>query len=136
MTGLQKIRAKRAELAQQRAALDGLDAELAIAERVLAKLEGDETPAATTPSAAPPPPPAGASRRERILEALSGEKVWMTSGEINHAIWKRHGAMIKGSSLYPMLSVLKQEGVIVRAGKNGENIAIRRRAEGGSAVAN
>jgi hypothetical protein len=31
-----------------------------------------------------------------------------------------------------MLTLLKQEGVIVRAGKNGENIAIKRRAQGGT----
>jgi len=87
--------------------------------------------------AVPPMPPTGyGTRRERILEALSGEKVFMTSGEVNAAIAKRYGALIKGTSLYPMLTQLKKEGVIVRAGKKGDLIAIKRRAEGGSVVAN
>lgn len=138
MTGLQKIRDKRADLARQRAALERQDAELAIAEKVMAEIEGDETPAQPALPAGSAPTAlsklVATSRRTRILEALSGEKVFMTSAEINEAIAKRYGAPIKGSSLYPMLSLLKQEKVIVRAGKNGELIAIKRRAEGGSEV--
>lgn len=135
MTGLQKIRDMRADLARQRAALEKQDAELAIAEKVMTQIEGSDTP--TLPGLVPfpappaPPPTAGGSRRERVLEALSGEKVWMTSAEVNQEIARRYGALMKGTSLYPLLSLLKKERVIVRA---GDKIAIKRRAEGGSAV--
>lgn len=138
MSDLQKIREARADLARQRAALERRDAELAVAEKVLAEF-GDVT-VSTPPQSvqqtqqrtldiilSSPP----ASRRERVLQALSGEKVWMTSAEINRAIAKRHGMLIKGTSLYPMLTVLKNEGVIVR---DGDKMALKSRVEGGSEV--
>lgn len=136
MTDLQKIRDRRADLAQQRAALEKLDADLATAERVLVEMSGSEASPALNPVVPVKPPSGYGSRRERILEALSGEKVFMTSGEVNRAIAKRYGVMIKGTSLYPMLTQLKKEGVIVRAGQKGDLIAIKRRAEGASTVAN
>lgn len=130
MTPLDQIRRQRADLARQRAALDKRDAELAIAEKVLAELEGAvASPAPSTMELLLSAPTA--SRRERVVEALSGERVWMTSREINNAIAKRHGMLIKSTSLLPMLTNLKNEGVVVR---DGDKIALKERVEGGSAV--
>lgn len=119
------IRAKRAELARQRAALEKQDAELAIAERVLAEMEGVKASSPQQTFEIVLSAPSG-SRRERVLEALGGDKIWMTSAEINNAIAKRHGVLIKGTSLYPMLTNLKKEGVIIR---QGDRMALKGRLE-------
>lgn len=134
MSSLQKIRDKRAELALQRAALERQDAELAIAEKVLAEMEGVKaSPSPQQPFEfdAPPQPSVHPSRRELVMEALGGEKVWMTSAEINKEVFRRHRFLIKTSSLYPMLTVLKNEGVIVR---DGDRMALKSRVGGGSEV--
>lgn len=136
MSSLQKIRDERAELARQRAALERRDAELAVAEKVLAEFEGIPATelaaiSGTERFSMKMPVPTTSTRRELVIEALSGEKVWMTSGEINKAIYKRHRFMIKTSSLYPMLTVLKNETVIVR---DGDKMALKSRVKGGFEV--
>lgn len=119
----------RADLARQRAALDKQDADLAVAERVLAKLEGSEPPPQQPFEFSPPG--AALSRRDRVVEALSGQKLWMTSAEINQAIANRHGALIKTTSFYPMISLLTKEGVLVR---DEDKLALKRRIGEGSQV--
>ena len=127
MESLQRIRTERAEIARQRAAMDRRDADLAVAERILSEIEGDAAHQTLPLNAMLSVMPAsGVSRRDRVVESLSGEKIWMTSAEINEAIAKRHGAPIKTTSFYPMLTTLKNDGVIVR---DGERIALKSRAD-------
>lgn len=122
----------RADLARQRAALDKQDAELAIAEKVLSEIEGSDAPPAPAQNAMLNMMAAhGLSRRDRVVEALSGKLLWMTSAEINDAIAKRQGARIKNTSFYPMLTVLKNEGVVVR---DGDKMALKSRIGEGSQV--
>lgn len=131
MNSLQRIREERAEIVRQRAAIEKRDAELAIAEKVLAELER------TAPTAGPETTyelsltPQAASRRERVIEALSGQKLWMTSAEINQAIARRHGALIKTTSFYPMISLLTKDGVLVR---KDDKLALKSRLGEGSQV--
>lgn len=128
MSDLQKIRDKRAAIAQQRAALERQDAELAIAEKVLREFANADHASAFGGDVGLPVlarAPSG-SRRERVLEALSGETVWMTSKEINFAIAQKYGVYIKGASLFPMLTALKNEGVIVR---DGSKMALKSRVD-------
>ncbi|MBA4330583.1 MAG: hypothetical protein B7Y85_06185 [Brevundimonas sp. 32-68-21] len=126
-----RIRAEREEIARQRAALDKRDADLAVAEKVLVELEGVDA------SSAPEAPyelnlsPQATTRREKIIEALKGPKLWMTSGEINKAIYKRHGVMIKTTSLYPMLTLMTKEGVLMRS---KDKLALESRIGEGSQV--
>ncbi|GLK49281.1 hypothetical protein GCM10017620_22540 [Brevundimonas intermedia] len=141
MNPLQQIRDKRAHLARQRAAIDLQDAELEVAEKVLVRLEAERPEGKTfelqpvQPGKNDEPrdtfafdvPPIRLSRRELVLEALKGEKIWMTSAEINEEIAKRHGAQIKPTSFYPMLSNLKNEAVIKR---EGDRMALASRIEG------
>lgn len=116
MSDLDQIRADRANIARQRAELEKLDADLAVAERVLLgyRASGAQSPAPIQAAFKLASPVPSATRRDRVIQALSDEKLWMTSSEINLAIEKRHGALMKTNSLYPMLTNLKKEGVIVR----------------------
>ena len=107
------------------------DAELAVAERVLAEMEGADVPSAPEKVYELSPSPVATSRREKVIEALSGTKLWMTSGEINQAIAKRHGAPIKNTSFYPMISVLTKDGVIIR---KDDKLAVKGRIGEGSQV--
>ncbi len=75
--------------------------------------------------------PAPNTRREKVIHALMGEKIWMTSGEINKAIAKRHGTLIKSTSFYPMISLLTKERVIIR---RDDKLALRSRLGEGQAV--
>ena len=131
INSLQRIREERADLVRQRTAIEKRDAELAIAERVLAELERTPLPSGPEKPYELSLMPQAASRRERVLEALSGQKLWMTSAEINQAIARRHGAMIKATSFYPMISLLTKEGVLVR---DEDKLALKGRIGEGSQV--
>ena len=128
---MERIRAERADLASQRAVLEQRDAELAVAERVLAELEGNDKSKASDRPQELSLSPAPNTRREKVIFALSGEKIWMTSAEINQAIGRRHGAEIKSTSFYPMVSLLTKERVIIR---RGDKLALRSRLGEGQAV--
>lgn len=131
MSSLDLIREKRAEIARQRAALEKQDAELAVAERVLAEFEGIVVPPTPQIGFEFGSPPPATSRRERVVEALSGSKLWMTSAEINQAIAERYGALIKATSFYPMISLLTKERVLVR---KKDKLALQSRIGEGSQV--
>lgn len=125
MSNLDTIRERRAAIAAQRTSLDREDAELAVAERVLARMAGEE-PAPVNAMTSLVRPRDALSRRDKVLDVLSGEAVWMNSREINAAIFKKHGAFIKGSSFFPMLTTLKNEGVILR---EGDKMALKSRVD-------
>ena len=129
MSNLVTIRSERAKIALQVAALQKRDSDLAIAEKVLAEFEGAATPPVAMADA--PAMRRAGTRRDRIIEALENGDLWKTSGQINQAIAKASGFFIKNSSLYPMLTTLKNEDVIVR---DGDKMALKSRLEGGAYV--
>lgn len=66
------------------------------------------------------------SRRELVMEAMTDGPMWQTSKDINFAIARKHGFHIKGSSFFPMLTALKNEGVIIR---DGDKMALKSRLD-------
>lgn len=122
---LATIRARREEIACAIAALHSEDDELAITEAVLMRFNGG-VQAATKPLARRGPRPR--TQREFVLEALaSSETPWLRSSEIARLVKRRWGVIVPEPSLRPLLSVMKQQKIIVR---NGRLVALRERAFG------
>ena len=122
MSDLARIHARKAEIAEERDRLDRELRDLAIAERVLLNLSG-----AVEQAPADAAPPSDLTRRDKILAVLNGSaEPWLTSTDINKAIARRFGGLIKSSSLLPMLTNLKDEGVIIR--KDGK-LALKERVQ-------
>ena len=126
MTDLTAIRERRAAIADQRASLDREDAELVVAERVLARMAGEE-PAPVNAFVATRRKAMSMSRRELVMEAMTDGPMWQTSKDINFAIARKHGFHIKSTSFFPMLTALKNEGVILR---DGDKMALKSRLDG------
>jgi hypothetical protein len=102
------IMARRAEIAQTRAALDEEERELVIAERVLARLAGDAPPVAPRVRAA-------RNQADMVLDALQVGKLWQDQGELADTVEIMDGVTIKPTSLQPLLSKLKLAGKIMKA---------------------
>lgn len=132
MSPIDQIRAERAKIAQQRAALEKRDAELAVAERVLAEFDG-VTIVPVPPEAVQVQPYSGRepSRRDKVLDVLAEGALWATSAEINRAVARKFGFLIKPSSFHPLLTDLKNEGVILR---DGNKLALKSRIEQEEAI--
>lgn len=125
MSDLIQVRARRANIAQLRAALDKEDAELATVERVLLRLSG-EAPAATSQRE-----PLGVRivRGNKALVTRVLEDVphpWMTADEIKNEIERTTGNVIGKTTLFPLLTAMKNEGLIVR---DNRRVALPRRLE-------
>ena len=129
MEPLEQIRAERAQIVQQRAALDKRDAELAIAERVLAGMSGVSPP--ITPFVVTAHSNKEPSRKDKVLDILSDGPLWMTSSSINLSVARKYGQLIKPSSFHPLLTDLKNEGVILR---DGNKLALKSRIEQEEAI--
>ena len=121
------VRARRAEIAKLRKELDAEDAELDITERTLARLAAADRPASN-----------GHAKQSRIILRRSGTSVkpsqkdmivgtlkaepiaWITdAGALQAKIKEIHGVELPMTTIYPYLSSLKSDGIIVR-GKSGE----------------
>ena len=113
------VRERRAEIEKQRVALDKEDAELAITERTLARLQAAKSAAKPNSNGASPFKPKGAiSQSDMILGVLRGAPTpWMASSNDLHAAIKTiHGADINKNSFFPMLHSLEKRHLIVRKG--------------------
>lgn len=111
------IRARRAEIARAISLLQTEDRELATAEAVLQRFSSAASPGATVGV-----PPDRRSRprnqREFVLDVLaSSEPVWLRSSEIVRLAKLRWGVDLPEPSLRPLLSVMKQQRLIVRKGR-------------------
>ena len=111
------IRARRAEISQQRKVLGIEDDELAIAERVAERLIGASETGATianaSMAAAPPK-----TQTELVISTLraSVDPWFESSGALHDEIQRIHGIDIRSGSLLPVLTSLKKERTIVRDG--------------------
>ena len=123
---LARVRARRAEIAQQRAALDTEDAELEITERHAIRLDGDpnqkilvmkqvsEDPLADKFSGKKP------SIKDLIIRTLKqAPEAWVESSSW---VWARireeHGIEINKNSFYPQMhSMVNDDKTVIRDGK-------------------
>lgn len=122
---LQSVRARRAEIAQLLRTLKTEDADLAVAERVLLQL---------TPDGSPPPKQrltrrgrqeGGKSQRALVLEALAQSKSeWLDVAGIISYVAKNHAIAIPRKTLSPLLTYLKNDGLVVR---DGRRVALKSR---------
>lgn len=123
---LASIRARREEIARAVALLQSEDEELAITEEVLQRFTGGGAGGAKRAPLRRSPRPR--TQRELVLDVLaSSESAWLRSHEIAKLAKGRWGAVIPEPSLRPLLSVMKQQKIIVR---NGRLVALRERAYG------
>jgi uncharacterized protein involved in outer membrane biogenesis len=121
---LSTVRARRAQIALLRKALDTEDQELEIAELVLERLAAQPT-AAAAPN---PPQPNGTqtaiqrpvTQKDLIIATLrTRAEPWVESSrELQAEIERTHGVHIKDSSLLPQLTGLKDDGIIRRDTQN------------------
>ena len=117
-------RARRAKIAEQISALQAEDKGLAYAQDVLESLaEGDGgfhihvKPRPRPLVVVYPTPPRG--QAHKVLEVMrDSPKVWWKSADLAEAYKERFGAEIVQASLHPLLSKLKNDGIIVRVGRN------------------
>lgn len=117
------LKARRQEIANTIERLKAEDKELASAEAVVERLAAG---AAKTSGAAPPRARAAKalakasprSQRTLVLQLLSScDPPWLGSGEIVKEVRSRYGVEIPERSLRPLLSVMKRERLIARAGR-------------------
>lgn len=133
MSTLQQIRERRTEIAKARQSLDAEDAELATAERVLIRMGNGSQHASLFDAPSPVfDMPVLTSRkitnRDLVVEALSrSPHAWLESSEINGELSKMGRPIIKSATLYPLLTLLKNEGTIVR---DGAKLALKARVNG------
>nr|WP_314525519.1 hypothetical protein [uncultured Brevundimonas sp.] len=134
MNTLQQIRDRRAQIAADKQALEVEDAELAAAERVVLRLESGQTHQLTGHAVASTAVTGTLTvvrrrnNKESVVQALAeSSSPWLESGEINEAIAKLTGEPLKISSLYPLLTNLKKDGVLVR---QGNKLALTARIRG------
>jgi hypothetical protein len=116
------LKARRQEIANTIERLKAEDKELASAEAVVERLAAG---AAKTSGVAPRARAAralskGSSRSQRtlVIQLLSScDPPWLGSGEIVKEVRSRYGVEIPERSLRPLLSVMKRERLIARAGR-------------------
>ena len=126
MDAINQLRARRQEIARLKAELDKEEQDLLVTERVLRKLSG-------LPDVEP------SVRRVQLMDGLiRGNKAlvvaaledepqpWMTADQIKSAIERTRGHIIGKSTLFPLLTAMKNEGLIVR---NGRVVALAKRVE-------
>jgi hypothetical protein len=135
---LTTVRQRRTALAQMREQIDAEDKELEITERVLTRLAAGTTAAPPsmqivglngdsgnllTGPAAPQP----VTQRDLVIATLrTFPDAWIdSSANLLTEITNAHGVAIKPSSLLPLLTTLKNEGVIRRDGANRIALAER-----------
>lgn len=107
---LATVRARRAEIARQRKSIDEEDAELAVAERALVRLA---LPRQTNGAVLAERP---TTNIDLIVEALKRHsEPWVRDAKHLHALIVQEFSIdMKESSLMPLLSRLRSEGVIRR----------------------
>jgi len=128
---LEAIRSRRAEIQNIRTSLDAEDQELATAERVAERLEptlltqpAGKIHALTGQSNVHP---AGKIKQSDlvIMTMRSAAQPWFeSSSALGDEIKRIHGVEIKQNSLFPLISVLRAKGTIVR---EGQKIALAER---------
>lgn len=128
---LSTVRARRAQINKLRKALDTEDHELEIAEAVLTRLAAhhnvDIVPSIPQSNGTTTAIQQPVTQRDLVIATLRTlSDPWIDSSanlltEINSV----HGASIKPSSLLPLLTALKNEGVIRRDGANRIALAER-----------
>lgn len=137
MSTLQQIRDRRAQIAADKQALEVEDAELAAAERVVLRLEAGTTHqlsgnATVSTAASGTLTVRRRNNKESVVQALTeSSSPWLESSEINDAIAKLTGEPLKISSLYPLLTNLKKDGVLIR---QGNKLALTTRIRGVESV--
>lgn len=114
--------------------LEAEERELAIAEKVLRRMEGGaEAPhkrEAMSTKAVANDGGAQKSQRAYLLEGLeAAETPWVTSGELLSLIQERWGARLPATSVRPLLTLLRNEGLIVR---DNRRIALAKRTRTGA----
>lgn len=118
---LDLVRARRAEIAQQRLALDNEDADLAVTERTLEKLKARKE-AAKRPEAPLVKSSSGPERlsiKEKIIAVLrDAPTVWAPDTSV---VWNdiqdRFGVAVNKNSFHPLMHSLVSDGIVVREGK-------------------
>jgi hypothetical protein len=126
---LATVRNRRAQIAAQRKVLDEEDKELEIAERALTRL------AATTQvsnghfvlASGDPVQQQPVTQRDLVIATLrTHPEVWIeSSGHLRAEIERNHKVQIRRTSLLPLLTTLKDEGVIRRDAHNRIALAER-----------
>ena len=121
---LQLIRARRAEIAQARKALDAEDAELQSAEKTVLRLSTQE--GWTTNFGVPAKAAGPHTQRELVVATLrDSENLWFDSvAALRDEIERVHGRDIKITSLQPLVSMMTGESVIKR---NGSKVGLAAR---------
>jgi hypothetical protein len=114
---LATIQARRAEIARAISLLQTEDQELATAEAVLQRFSRAAKPGSTV-GLPPNPRSRPRNQREFVLDVLaSSEPVWLRSSDIVRLAKLRWGVDLPEPSLRPLLSVMKQQRLIVRKGR-------------------
>lgn len=124
MEALNQLRARRQEIARLKAELDKEDQDLSVAERVFLKLSGVEI---VVQPREPLIDRLVRGNKALVVAALEDEpQPWMTADQIRSAIERTRGHLIGKSTLFPLLTAMKNEGLIVR---NGRVVALATRVE-------
>lgn len=123
MEALEQLRARRDEIARLKAALDKEDQDLSIAERVFLKLSGVTVQEDNSLGAR-----LVRGNKALVVRVLEDQpQPWMSAEQIRLEIKRTQGHMIGKTTLFPLLTAMKNEGLIVR---NGGVVALARRVEG------
>jgi hypothetical protein len=135
---LSTVRARRAQIAKLRKVLDTEDQELEIAETVLVRLSAHsiadtvpnipQTNGTTTVTQQP------VTQKDLVIGTLRARiEPWVDSSrDLQAEIERTHGVLIRDSSLLPLLTTLKGDGIIRRDAQN--RIALTERANVGLGV--
>jgi hypothetical protein len=127
---LATIRARRAEIAKLRQALDAEEVELEVAERVIARLEAARpTSTGAQPAKSGTGVPATQAELVKAVLRTSADPWFSSSTAIGEEIARTHGVEINPNSLQPLLWNMKKEGIIIRDANN--RIALTERVQGG-----
>lgn len=134
-TSLAAIRARRAAIATQRQALDAEEQELAVAERVVARLGATAMPrpngnGRSQGERPPAESPAPARQADLVIATLKASaSPWVeTSADLQTQIKEIHGVEIPKNSLLPLLSRLTADKIVAR---DGPKLALKERVHGG-----
>jgi len=115
---LTTVRDRRALLAKARQQIDAEDKEMEVAERALTRLAAGTGTASGSGSANGAATPV--TQRDLVISTLKHRAdPWVTSSaDLADEIEFTHGTLIKPTSLLPLLTTLKNEGIIRRDAQN------------------
>lgn len=109
---LKDVQARRADVARQRRILESEDQDLAVAERILLQLANSKV----SDVSQSPVRTQGKGQKWAVLDALEQGELFQDQEAVREAASRLHGIEIKITSLQPLISKLKTDGLLVRQG--------------------